>query len=271
MANLGYGATLRGRDCKVLIYGDATAMVGVDPKIIEAKTGLSTCNIAEAAGVTMVSGTLPVDRFLEGNPRPKVIVFLYAPENLSRPRAWEHIEYFEAITSRLQEEPNAATARTLARHPEQTLAWAERGLRMALTSLGAKPFSDETAHLRDRHLGQMKLEGPTMTGCANKVSGYPPDPVWVKLLRTQYGVGGTKVLVDMTPIADCDPALPYYTEHLVGLVDDRPLPIYPMADYVAEERMLMNARGSAKLSAMISDQLNALAWNSSSSPREGGM
>ena len=40
LANLGYGMKLHNMDCQVLIYGDSSAMVGVDPTVIQQQTGL---------------------------------------------------------------------------------------------------------------------------------------------------------------------------------------------------------------------------------------
>ena len=47
LVTLGYGSQLRNADCKITIYGDSTAMIGINPGIIQKRTGLSTCNIAE--------------------------------------------------------------------------------------------------------------------------------------------------------------------------------------------------------------------------------
>ncbi|MGO4212217.1 hypothetical protein AB4Y89_10045 [Terriglobus sp. 2YAB30_2] len=261
MANLGYGAELNGRDCQVLVYGDSTAMVGADPKVIAEKSGLTACNIAEFGGVTLVSGTEPVDKFLSQNPRPKYIVFLYAPEGLSRPFAWEHVGFFEAITYRVREEHTLGTAWTLAMHPGPTLGWAEQGLRMALTRVKSKPISEEKAHVRERDLGQLKVVNiPDLQSCSMPTRLYEPDPTWIAGLRSKYSGNGTTVVVDATPVMNCDQGIPFYQAHLAGLVDDLPLPEYPVTDYADEhgQRMHMNAKGAAKVSAMIGNQIRAM-------------
>ena len=260
LPTIGYGAGLSGRNCQVLIYGDSTAMVGVDPKIIEAQTGLTACNIAEFAGFTLVSGTLPVDRFLARNPRPKFIVFVYGPEDLSHPRSWDHVSTFEAITDRVAREKNWDTAVVLATHPNETLSWAEQGMRFALQRLRTKPMAEAQAHVREGDLGQFKVAAPDLTTCGEDAREYAPDPAWVARFRSRYAVDGTRVIVDATPDMDCDAGIPYYRAHLKGLVDDAdPYPVYPVRDFLDENGMHlhMNAKGSAKLSAMIGSQVHA--------------
>ena len=82
VANLGYGATLYGVDCQVVVSGDSSAMVGVDPGLIRRRTGLNTCNIGEFEGMTILNGTMVVDRYLAQNAKPRFLVFRYTPEDL---------------------------------------------------------------------------------------------------------------------------------------------------------------------------------------------
>src|SRR6266702_393847 len=39
LVTLGYGANLRNADCRITIFGDSTAMIGVNPAVIEKRTG----------------------------------------------------------------------------------------------------------------------------------------------------------------------------------------------------------------------------------------
>src|ERR1700761_7555586 len=36
---------MQGRDCDVLVYGDSTAMTGINPAVVSQETGFRTCNI----------------------------------------------------------------------------------------------------------------------------------------------------------------------------------------------------------------------------------
>jgi hypothetical protein len=243
----------------VLIYGDSSALVGVDPAIVRQRTGLTVCNIAELAGMTVVNKTLVLDLFLQRNPRPRFLVLLFAPENFSIPSNWDHshVSTFEAISFRLEHERNLKTGQLLAAHPADAFSWAELGLRMALQRLRAKPFPYPEAHLREAHNGQLPDSGPVPAGCSSNLYTNPPDPAWIGRLRSQYGVGGTAVLIDATPAPECDPNLPFYRQHLDGLVDNAPYQPIPLSSFADNGRLHVNQSGASLISNMVAGQIVA--------------
>jgi len=269
LANLGYGATLAKRDCQILIYGDSSAMVGVNPAILQQRTGLTACNIAEFAGMTVVSHTLLVDMFLQRNPRPRYLVFLFAPENLSIPANWTsaNVGTFEAISFRLEYARNLSTARLLFTHPSDTFGWAEQGLRLALERIRSGPMPATAAHLRDTFAGQLPVIGTALTKCDTAIYMRPPDPVWIAQLRTRYGIDGTTVLIDATPLADCDPSLSFYRQHLNSLIDNVPYQPIPVSSFVEEGRLHANQSGVRLISDRIADQI---ASRQNPTPPTGG-
>jgi hypothetical protein len=259
MLNEGYGARLHGHLCQVLVYGDSGAMVGIDPLLIQQRTGLSVCNIAEYQGMTMVSRTLPLDQFLKQNPAPRYMLFLYSPQNLNVPWEWTAYTVNEAISYRLQHSPGWRTALLLAAHPTQTLAWAEGGLHLALTKLHAHPLLPQSSQVREPYNGQFRVVmGRPRTVCDSRPFHIPPDPKWIQHLRTAYATPATTVLVDATPTPDCDPNNPYFAEHLRGLVDDYPLPHLPLRAYTDEGVLHTDAYGAGLLSNLIANQILAL-------------
>jgi hypothetical protein len=257
LLNLAYGAKLVDRDCQVLIYGDSSAMVGLNPTLIQQKTGLTTCNIAEYEGITLVSHSLLVDMFLQHNPRPRFIVFFYSPEDLTVPNDWAGVGVatFEAISFRMEYARNLETVLLLAAHPGVTFSWAEQGMRQALLRIHAKPVSLELAHLREPSNGQLPLTGLNITGCDASLHDRPPDLAWIGGLRSRYGVGGTRVLVDAAPTADCDASLGFFQQHLDGVVDNTPYQPIPVSSFVDNGRMHVNREGSQLISIMVANQI----------------
>jgi hypothetical protein len=257
LANLGYGASLINRDCQILIYGDSSAMVGVDPAILQQRTGLTACNIAEFAGMTVISHTLLVDMFLQRNPRPRYLVFLFAPEDLSIPNNWAsaNVGTFEAISFRLEYARNLQTALLLASHPSDTFGWAEQGLRLALERIHSKPMPPATAHLRDTFAGQLPVSGTTLTQCGTALYNRSPDPIWIAQLRTRYAVDGTTVLVDATPLADCDPNLAFFQQRLDPLIDNAPYQPIPVSSFIGEGRLHANQSGARLIADRIASQI----------------
>ena len=255
MANMGYAATLHNSDCKVLVYGDSTALTSVNPATIEQRTGLKTCDIAEFEGMTNVNGTILVDEFLAHNPRPRFIVFMYSPEDLRIPPTWRTVSSFEAITYRVQNYHNRATLDLLAHHPLDTLEWAEQGMRMALIHAHSHPLGADHLNIRDPSNGFLPLTGETLANCDQANHDDAPDAAWLDGLRSRYAVNGTRVIIDATPAPPCEFSLPFILKHLPQEVDDRPYPIYPVNYFLKNTRLLMNARGSHAVTNMIADQI----------------
>ncbi|WP_263352869.1 hypothetical protein [Acidicapsa acidisoli] len=258
LMTLGYGAQLRNADCRITIYGDSTAMIGVNPELIQQRTGLSTCNIGETEGMTMINGTMVLDQFLEHNPAPQFLVFLYAPEDLDpqSQRSNTQVSTFEAVTYRFRQPNKLLSMVALMRHPEDFFSWAIHGARWAMDSVVAKPLPPETKLLRFKTHGQSALKDHTMTpeSCANLPRLSPPNRAWVSGLRSKYAVNGTTVLVDSMLLSECDPGLKYYPRELSGVIDNQ-ISALPVPDFYSGGRHV-NPIGSVPLSTMIADQIN---------------
>jgi hypothetical protein len=254
LINVAYGAKLYGADCQVLVYGDSSAMVGIDPFVIRARTGLSTCNIAEFQPMTALNDTMLLDTYLEHNAPPRFLVFLFAPEDLD-PQSQHHNGPFEAIVYRMRRPHRLASLFDLAlHHPNELMAWVEQGLRFTLVNLFSKSASPEVQHLRDRTHGQLPMSSPPQTECDSLPRDAPPDKAWVAGLRSKYGQGGTTVLVDAMPLATCDPSLSFFQKQLPGVVDNR-METFPISTYNVDGRLHVNAEGSALLSNMLAKQI----------------
>jgi hypothetical protein len=257
LANLGYGATLFHHDCQVLIYGDSSALVGLNPEVIRQQTGLTTCNIAEFEGVTLVSHMLLVDRFLQNNPPPRFLVFFYTPEDLSIPDDWEsfNVGTFEAVTLQMQRNRSLGSSFLLAQHPSIAFAWAEQGLRMMLMQAHSAPVSPAAAMTRANTNGQLPMATDAIAKCDGNLRNRLPDPGWIGSLRQHYGTNATRVIVDATPTVDCDASLPFFQQHLNGLIDNGPYQPISISNYSADGRLHANQRGSQLLSTLVATQI----------------
>lgn len=255
MDTLGYGAALHNVDCKVAIYGDSTAILAVSPSLVRQYTGLSTCNVAEVAGVNVVNGTMPLDQFLAQNPRPRFLVFLFAPEALN-PESQRHnpeITTFEGVTYRMRQPHKLEGFVALMRHPEDVFSWMEHGVRMSIGDLFTKPFPPDTKYTRFRTMGQTDFRNPPLTSCNYPHHNPVPDRAWVNGLRAKYGVDGTTVIFDATPVPACDPDLAFFRQQFHGLIDNSFQPL-PMQDYYAGGRHVYPP-GAELISKEISGQI----------------
>ena len=268
IVDTGYGSKLQHADCDVVIDGDSTALVGVLPRIIEQRTGLKTCNISEVAGIKLVNGMMVLDDYLAHNRRPQYLVFVFAPENFNNPAGWTFISDFEGWFYRIRFHRDAAFWRRTLRFPDNSFANAELAFRNGIEWLLKRPMPPALEHERDLNDGHVSEAGTPLTHCAADTIIRPPDPAWLSHLRSTYGVGGTHVLIDVTPMPGCDEGLPFYRAHLSGLTDNA-VDTLPIGDYNSSGRLHTNDLGTAALSERIADQL-AAAISSHNKPR-GGM
>ena len=256
LANMGYGMRLRGADCKILIYGDSSAMVGIDPAILTARTGLSACNIAEFAGMTILNGMIIPDEFLKKNPRPKYFVFMFAPEDLAKWDHWGVGSLYEAFLFRIRTQPNLGTAALLSRHLPYTFDFIEMAMRLTLSTAMKRTLSPADYTLREQRRGFLAVPGPPISVCDPEQHDHAPDPRWIQAIRSKYGIGGTTVLVDVVPEPTCDPSFGYYQPRVAGITDNG-LHAYPISMYNGSGRLHFTAAGAQRISNEVADQIES--------------
>jgi hypothetical protein len=252
---MGYAETLHNADCKILIYGDSSAMVGVDPTTVQEITGLSTCNIAEYLGITVVNNTMPLDDYLANNPKPEYLIFLFGPESYGAPPPWGDMDVAEALAYRFQFHRDLASSLLVAKHPSEVLGWLEHELRFLIAHPRVKPTSPEIMNIRASLKGRFPMSSAPLTTCM-PVRKVEPRRDWIEGLRAKYGIPGTKVLIDVTPVPSCETTFPFYRDHLKGIVDNE-LVQSATAEYVTDGRLHLGYDGVLKLSNAIGSQIIA--------------
>ena len=73
----------RAKDnARIVIFGDSSAMLGIDPARISDTLGLKTVNLPNTIGSLPVTGDAALRDYLAKNAPPQLIVFYFAPWNL---------------------------------------------------------------------------------------------------------------------------------------------------------------------------------------------
>ena len=67
----------------VVIFGDSSALFGIDPLQIKARTGLKVINLPNTISSLPVINDMALQRYVALNSPPKLIVFYFAPWNLN--------------------------------------------------------------------------------------------------------------------------------------------------------------------------------------------
>ena len=248
LANLGYGATLRHVNCDIVLDGDSTAEVGLDPAVFEQQTHLKTCNIAEPDGVRVVNGNTILDQYLAHNTPPRLILFLFNAPNLNPGAYPGEIGLFEGFTYRMRQ-PQALSYAL--HHPSLTAKWLRTDLPLwahILSHPHPAPMPNRSATG-----GRLALEGEPRQTCSALRMPAPPDAAWLRSLRTHYSGPHTSVLIDVMPVADCDSRFPDLQQKLKGTTDNE-LTTLPVTDFL-QQGPHMTSAGAAVLSREIAQQL----------------
>ncbi len=258
---------MQDRHCDVLVYGDSTAMTGVDPEVVQRETGFRTCNIAVTNAVLAVTGNLTLDHFLQQNSRPKMLIVQlspdeFQPENL----AWNHTIYAEGLLELLRHGSPAEARHVLLTHPHEAIAFA--GYAAGFTAYyGIKDLWFRTTHLRSEEdqvqvrNGFFTPPAPARTYCEASAKLTAADSAnfaraMTRSYLAQYGDQSSVVLVDVAPIPACDDNLAAYSSELKGITSNtlQPLPISLFND-----GRHYTAFGSRVVSTLLARQINQLA------------
>jgi len=258
---------MRNRNCDVLVFGDSTAMTGIDPDVVDRATGFHTCNIAVTNAVLAVTGNLTLDRFLEHNAHPRILVVQLAPDDFQpENRLWHHTIYPEGLLELLRHGNPAESRKLLLGHPHEAIAFA--GYAAGFSAYYAiKDVWFRATHLRSEEdqvqvrNGFFTPPSPARTYCEPAANPQPTaDTHFARTLsssyRALYGATGSTVLVDVAPIPSCDANLAAFASQLDGITSNtlQPLPI----GFFNDGRHY-TATGSRIVSTLIARQLNQTA------------
>jgi hypothetical protein len=260
----------RERDCDVLVFGDSTAMTGINPDRVEDQTGFRTCNIAVTNAVLAVTGTLTLDHFLAHNPKPRVLLIQLSPSGFQpESSVWHQTIYAEGMLELLRHGRPGEARHVLLTHPEESVAFAGyaagftawyaiRDVWYRATSLRSE---EDSVTVRN---GFFTPPTPARTSCEPATSVVSPsDPRQIAFSRSlvaNYRFGYSDragiVLVNVAPIPDCDQNLAAFTKELKGITSNSLLPM-PVGYF--NNCCHYTARGSEIVSALVSRELNTVA------------
>ena len=253
----------RDVDCQVLIYGDSTAITGIDPGIVARLTGLKTCNVAQTKGALVVLGTQALDLYLAHNRRPRVLLLQFSGADFYRPENWADTNaYMEGGIALLRYYPAGMVAANILRHPALLL-----GMMHYAYITGPLNWIEHRHTLEDGHSSpetpidiHFVLNLPGFTACAQDRDTDPifhrPDPRFIAYLRRHYGAAADHLIVDVAPTSTCDDRAPYIRQTLTGI--DNSLEQYPVTLF-NEGYAHYTEEGARRLSAALGRQIAAVA------------
>lgn len=255
---------MKGRDCDVLIYGDSTAMTGINPEVVERNTGFRTCNIAVTNAVLAVTNNLTLNHYLQNNAKPRVLLIQFSPDGFQlASHSWRSTIYAEGLLELLRHGSPMESRRILLTHPQESIAFA--GYAAGFSAFYAiKDVWFHVTHLRPEEdvvtvrNGFFTPPSPPRTFCdATTAISDPTKGGFSRSLvdsyRNDYAERSGVVLVNVAPIPACDQNLAAFTAQLNGVTSNRLLPL-PIGLF--NDGRHYTAIGSTIVSRMVAQELN---------------
>ncbi len=204
---LNYAFQTPVKDADVILFGDSTVLLGINPSQMSSDLGVTVLNLPNTHGSLMVNDDLPLRRYLSHNRPPKLIVFYLAPWDFDYGHtSFEAIPVFEGEEVLAAQGTFKEIASFAAKHPADA----------ALFSLRFYADSWEFLMHKVSHAGQEETLASTHGHIENTDPSvlaspctFPPvllDNIrfeWVKALGEKYTSPQTRVLYFVAPVPSC--------------------------------------------------------------------
>ena len=206
MLEYAYDTTPKNAD--VVIFGDSSAFIGIDPKILNAKFGIHSLVLPDTIGSIPVTGDAPLRTYLRHNSPPKLLVLYFSAWNLDFSRIAK-VRQFEGEEMMLRHESWPEIAHFALHHPTEVLQFPFR----LYSTFGPKMISAAL-----HHVNRERATAASLGHADYNDATYPPLKADCQIPQTyvaqtgtgstedlvrRYGTPGTRVLVYLAPVPQC--------------------------------------------------------------------
>jgi hypothetical protein len=191
----------------VVIFGDSSAFIGIDPRLIDASLGVKSVVLPDSVGSIPVTGDLPLKSYLAHNRPPKLLVLYFSPWDMDFSQI-ARFRQFEGQEMLLRHGSWRAILSFAVHQPTELLAFPFR----LYSTFGPKMIKAILHHVdreRDveRALGHAEYKegfAPLKPDCQIPEEYLQKTGVGsVQELKKRYSTPETQVLVYVAPIPAC--------------------------------------------------------------------
>ena len=210
----------RQMNADIVFVGDSSLLMGLQPEVIKARTGLSSYNLGVPGEAFCMAGEVLLNTYLANNRAPKALVLYLSPQtNCSGLVAGEHPGAYDNIITLALSHETGRLANLLFEHPSYIPAFAMNSWELAFTNfdLSGRRYGATVASLR---AGDGYLANPVnvpLRGCTNFDPGIPLDVKFLHQFEHDYGSFGGRLAIYLSPVPDCDVRYRRYREEAVGV------------------------------------------------------
>ncbi len=234
---LEYAYSPRPQNADVVIFGDSSAFIGIDPRLINASLGIRSVVLPDSVGSIPVTGDMPLRSYLAHNRPPGLIVLYFSPWNMdfgNIPR----FEQFEGQEMLLRHGTWHQIADFARQQPTELLVFPFR----LYSTFGSK-MAVAILHHVDRERATEEALGhtdyPPVAPALGADCRIPDSYVEkkgtasVEELARRYSSSETRVLVYVAPIPACGNSAKLTNRKLPGL-DAKPPRTLPAAAFAGD-------------------------------------
>jgi hypothetical protein len=222
----------KGKPCDVLLFGDSSAIIGLDPRVIEKETHMSTCNIAATMPTLGLMGVAPLDSYLDRNPRPRVIVLQFTGADL-KPLPDKNPPNIEGIIPMLRYGNKFEAVKVIGKDPDTLIGLLHYTYFNSLVSLRARFITKRYPHFSEDAGAYTAFPKPPLTNCpvyhADPIG--PKDIAWLHFLREHFASRADYVLIDVAPTSSCNVQAQQWQSSLAGEIDNQ-IALLPITTFV---------------------------------------
>ena len=198
---------MAGQNADVVVFGDSTALHGIDPSQMSRELGTKAINLPNTGATLRVMDDLSLRRYLEGNRPPRLIVLYFAPWDMDYLHTELPIGTYEGREVLAHQGTGAEIFDYAWKHPAESLEFPFQ-FYLANSSWRAvveRPYRYAGAEVART---QGHLSNPASTPLGAQCEFWPAmthdlrfDSV--KALGAKYGTAETKILYFIAPIPGC--------------------------------------------------------------------
>lgn len=221
----------------VVIFGDSSAFLGIDPRLLNAELGIHSVVLPSTVGSLPVIGDTPLRYYLAHHKQPRLIVLYFSTWNLD----FNHMapgRLFEGEEMMLRHGSAAQIAHYELSHPIEFIAFPIRlystfGQKMMKGILHHQSRAEDAAAALG-HAPYLEPFGPLDAACEIPAAfvGQHGDGT-VAQLKQRYQTPGTQVMVYLAPVPACANSGSIRSRSFASLGAAAPA-VLPPADFAAD-------------------------------------
>jgi len=197
------------KNADVVIFGDSTAKVGIDPSQMEAVLGEKVLDLPNNFGAVLVLNDLSLRLYMEHNKPPKLIVFYFPPWNLDYGHDDLSIDpIYDGMEMLFRHGTSREIFTFFEGHPFESIQfpWMFYKENISANLFKRENFRKEAQQVAMTN-GHADYIGATLR--YNSLCTIPPRLIgrikydWVRGLAEKYSTPETKVMVYLAPIPAC--------------------------------------------------------------------